>query len=162
MKDVDVVLTVYSSTSVDALKYNIPVISMTKFINWDKTVLADKNRGPMAKHGASVLSIQPKNMSELKKLLKKSKKELIKLCESKNFFKKADELAITSNTLDTLTNLFLEYKKKINPRNANYFMFLKYIAVTVRQVLFRRKRGKQLYDFWSFRDRRLLKSFKLY
>ena len=74
MKNVDVILTVYSSTSVDALKYNIPVISMTKFINWDKTVLADKNRGPMAKHGASVLSIQPKNMSELKQLLKKVKR----------------------------------------------------------------------------------------
>jgi len=162
LKNVDVILTVYSSTSVDALKYNIPVISMTKFIDWDKTVLADKNRGPMAKHGASVLSIQPKNISELKQLLKKSKKELIELCESKNFFKKAEELAITSNTLDALTSLFIEYQKKINPRNTNYFMFLKYIAVTVRQVLFRRKRSKQLYDFWSFRDRSLLKSFKLY
>ena len=162
LKNVDVILTVYSSTSVDALKYNIPVISMTKFINWDKTVLADKNRGPMAKHGASVLSIQPKNMSELKQLLKKSKKELNKLCERKDFFKKADELAITSDTLDALTKLFLEYQKKINPRKTNYFMFLKYIAVTLRQILFRRKRSKQLYDFWSFRDRRLLKSFKLY
>jgi len=161
LKNVDVILTVYSSTSVDALKYNIPVISMTKFINWDKTVLADKNRGPMAKHGASVLSIQPKNMSELKQLLKKSKKELIKLCERKDFFKKADELAITSDTLDALTRLFLKYQKNINPRNTNYFMFLKYIAVTLRQILFRRKRSKQLYNFWSFRDRRLLKLFKL-
>ena len=162
LKKVDVILTVFSSTSVDALKYNIPVISLTKLINWDKTVLADKNRGPRAKHGASVLSIRPKNMSELKQLLKKSKKELIELCESKDFFKKADELAITSDTLNILIKLFLEYQKKINPRNTNYFMFLKYIAVTVRQILFRRKRGKQLYDFWSLRDRRLLKSFKLY
>lgn len=162
LKKVDVILTVFSSTSVDALKYNIPVISLTKLINWDKTVLADKSRGPRAKHGASVLSIRPKNMSELKQLLKKSKKELIELCESKDFFKKADELAITSDTLNILIKLFLEYQKKINPRNTNYFMFLKYIAVTVRQILFRRKRGKQLYDFWSLRDRRLLKSFKLY
>lgn len=162
LKKVDVLLTVFSSTSVDALKYNIPVISITKLINWDKTVLADKSRGPRAKHGASVLSIRPKNMSELKLLLKKSKKELIELCESKDFFKKADELAITSDTLNILTRLFLEYQKKISPRNTNYFMFLKYIAVTVRQILFRRKRSKQLYNFWSLRDRRLLKSFKLY
>ena len=160
MKDVDVILTVYSSTSVDALKYKIPVISMTKFINWDKTVLEDKNRGPMAKHGAGVLSIQPKNMSELKQLLKKSKKELIKLCDKKEFFKKANELAITSNTLDTLTNLFLEHKKKISTSNFNYFMLFKYVAVTLRQVLFRRKRIKQLYDFWSLKDRKLLKSLK--
>ena len=39
----------------------------------------------MAKHGASVLSIQPKNMSELKQLLKKSKKELNKLWKEKTF-----------------------------------------------------------------------------
>ena len=162
LKEVDVILTVFSSTSVDALKYNIPVISITKLINWDKSVLADKSRGPRAKHGATVLSIQPKNMSELKRLLKKSKKELIELCESKDFFKKANQLATTFDTLNILTRLFLEYQKKINPRNTNYFMFLKYIAVTVRQILFRRKRGKQRYDFWSLRDRRLLKSFKLY
>lgn len=162
LKEVDVILTVFSSTSVDALKYNIPVISIAKLINWDKSVLADKSRGPRAKHGATVLSIQPKNMSELKRLLKKSKKELIELCESKDFFKKANQLATTFDTLNILTRLFLEYQKKINPRNTNYFMFLKYIAVTVRQILFRRKRGKQRYDFWSLRDRRLLKSFKLY
>ena len=162
LKEVDVILTVFSSTSVDALKYNIPVISITKLINWDKSVLADKSRGPRAKHGATVLSIQPKNMSELKRLLKKSKKELIELCESKDFFKKANQLATTFDTLNILTRLFLEYQKKINPRNTDYFMFLKYIAVTVRQILFRRKRGKQRYDFWSLRDRRLLKSFKLY
>ena len=160
LKDIDVILNVYSSTSVDALKYRIPVISITEFIDWDKSVLADKNRGPVAKHGAGMLSIQPKNMTELKKLLKKSKKELIKLCERKDFFKKADELAITSGTLDALTNLFLEYKKKISPSNFNYFMLFKYVAVTLRQVLFRRKRIKQLYDFWSLKDRKLLKSLK--
>jgi len=162
LKKVDVILTVFSSTSVDALKYNIPVISITNLIKWDKSVLLDKSRGPKAKHGAVALSIQPKNVSELKQLLKKSKKKLIDMCESKNFFKKADELAITSDTLDILTKLFLEYQKKISPRDTNYFMFLKYVAVTVRQILFRRKRGKQLYYFWSLRDRKLLKSFKLY
>ena len=150
MKDIDLILNVYSSTSVDALKYKIPVISITEFIDWDKSVLADKNRGPMAKHGAGILSIQPK----------KSKKELIELCERKDFFKKADELAITSDTLDAFTNLFLEYKKKISPNNFNYFMLFKYVAVTLRQVLFRRRRIKQLYDFWSLKDRKLLKSLK--
>ena len=93
-------------------------------------------------------------------LIVPTKKELIKLCEKKDFFNKADELAITSNTLDTLTNLFLEYKKKISPSNFNYFMVFKYVAVTLRQVLFRRKRIKQLYDFWSLKDRKLLKSLK--
>ena len=39
MKNVDVILNVYSSISVDALKYNIPVISISKFIKWDKAVI---------------------------------------------------------------------------------------------------------------------------
>ncbi len=161
LREIDVILNVYSSTSVDALKYNIPVISLTKFINWDKTVLADKNRGPTAKHGAGTLSIQPKNMSELKRLLKKNKKELVRLCNNKNFFKKANELAITSDTLNILTNLFLEYQKKISPRHSNYLMFLKYFIVTIKHFLFWKKRGRQLYNFWSFKDKKLLKSFKL-
>ena len=63
LKKVDVILTVFSSTSVDALKYNIPVISITNLIKWDKSVLLDKSRGPKAKHGAVALSIQPKNVS---------------------------------------------------------------------------------------------------
>tara|TARA_B100001248_G_C27369616_1_gene450994 strand:+ start:16 stop:699 length:684 start_codon:yes stop_codon:yes gene_type:complete len=161
LKDVDIILNVFSSTSIDALKYRIPVISIKKFINWDKSVLADKDRGPFGKQGASMLTIQPKNMSELKRLLKKSKKELIQLCERKNFFKKANKLAITSDTLNTLTNLFLECQKKISPRKSNYLMFLKYIIVTIKHILFRKKRSKQLYNFWSFKDRKLLKSFKL-
>ena len=89
LKKVDVVLNVYSSTAVDALKFNIPVISMTKLINWDKSVLRDKNRGPLAPSGAASLSIQPKNTSELKKLLLKDKKELLRLCKNKNFFKES-------------------------------------------------------------------------
>ena len=95
------------------------------------------------------------------KTIAKKVKKLIDMYESKNFLKKLMNWHYFY-TLDILTKLFLEYQKKISPRNTNYFMFLKYVAVTVRQILFRRKRGKQLYDFWSLRDRKLLKSFKLY
>ena len=161
LKDIDVVLNVYSSTAVDALKYNIPVISITKFIDWDKSVMADKNRGPTVKNGATALSIQPKNIHELKKLLKKDKKYLIRLCESKNFFRKADELASTCDSINIFTNLFLKYQKKISSKRSNYFMILKYIAVEIRQILFRRKRSKQLYKFWNLKDRKLLESLKL-
>mgnify|MGYP001224669847 CR=1 FL=1 len=161
LKKVDVILNVYSSTAVDALKFNIPVISITKFINWDKTVLADKNRGPMAKNGAGILSIQPKNIIELKKLLNKNKEELFRLCKNKNLLKKADELAYTCDTLDIFTNLFLKHQKKVSSKFFNYFMFLKYVAVEIRQFLFRRKRSNKLYKLWSYKDRKLLESFKL-
>ena len=51
MKNVDVILNVYSSISVDALKYNVPVISINKFIKWDKAVIKNKNYGPNAIEG---------------------------------------------------------------------------------------------------------------
>ena len=51
LKETDVILNVYSSTAVDALKYNIPVLSISRLINWDETVIEDTNRGPKAKMG---------------------------------------------------------------------------------------------------------------
>lgn len=161
LKDIDLVLNVFSSTTIDALKYNIPVISITKLINWDETVRKDKNRGPLGKNGPGTLSIQPKNMTELKKYLKKNKEELLNICKKKNFFKKADSLAYSGDTLKILTNLFLNYQRKVSPKFFNYFFLFKYIAVTIRQILFRRKRRRQLYNFWDAQDRKLLKSFKL-
>jgi hypothetical protein len=83
------------------------------------------------------------------------------MCKNKNFFKQADELAHTFDSLNTFTNIFLKHKKKISSKNFNYFMFLKYIVFEIRQILFRRKRSKQLYNFWNFKDRRLLKSLKI-
>ena len=162
LKNVDVILNVYSSTGVDALKLNIPVISITNLINRDKKFLADKNRGPMAKSGPSTLSIQPKNIIELKKLLKKNKGELFRLCKNKNFLKKADELAFTGDNLDIFTNLFLEHQKKTSSKFINYFMFLKYVAVEIRQMIFRKERSKTLFKLWSFKDRKLLNYFKLH
>tara|TARA_B100001063_G_C16753120_1_gene551484 strand:- start:332 stop:1549 length:1218 start_codon:yes stop_codon:yes gene_type:complete len=161
LKNIDVVLNVFSSTAVDALKYSIPVISITKFINWDKTVLADKNRGPKAKSGAGTLSIQPKNITELKKLLKKDKKRLLELCTKKKLQKKAEQLACTTDTLNIFANLFLKYQKKCSKKYYNYFMFLKYIAVEMRIILFKRGRSKKLYRLWNYKDRKLLESFKI-
>lgn len=161
VKKVDVILNVFSSAGVDALKYNVPVISISKFINWDKTVLDDKSKGPKAKHGAGILSIEVKNMKELKKLLNKEKNELIKICKNKNFFEKANDLAHTSDALGIFLDIFLEYKKKSISKPMNYLMLLKYVFVEIRQFLFRKHKSKQLYRLWSNKDRKLLESFKL-
>ena len=77
---------------------------MTNFINWDETVLADKNRGIKIKLGPGAHLFNQKICLNLNDYLK-NKKELLKLCKSKNFFKKANELAITSDT-KFLTDLF--------------------------------------------------------
>ena len=76
-------------------------------------------------------------------------------------FSKADELAITTDTLNIFTNLFLNYKKKISPQKINYYMIFKYILVELRQTLFRSGRSKKLYRFWSLKDRKLLKAYKI-
>lgn len=161
LRNVDVILNVYSSAGVDALKFNVPVISLSKFINWDKTVLNDKNRGPMVKNNASNLALQPKNIFELKKLLGKNKKNLIDMCVKRNFVKRANELALTCESLKIFTKFFIEYKKKISFRYPNYFMLFKYFAVELRQIIFRRKRSKTLFKLWSPKDRKLLKLLRL-
>ena len=88
LKNVDVILNVYSSISVDALKFNIPVISINKFVKWEKAVIKNKNYGPNAENGSVNLGIKPKNLVEFYKLLEKDKKFLIDLCKKKKIFLK--------------------------------------------------------------------------
>ena len=160
LKEVDVILNVYSSISVDALKYDVPVISINKFINWDEAVIKNKNYGPNAKHGSVSLGIQPQNMNELYKLLKKRKSHLINLCKKKNFFKKANQLAETHDSLKLMTELFVEYKAKTNYKYTNYFIYLKYLFVEIRQSFFRRPRAANFMR-WKITDQNLLKKFRL-
>ena len=160
LKNVDVILNVYSSISVDALKYYVPVISINKFINWDAAVIKNKNYGPNAKHGSVSLGIQPKNITELHSLLKKNKEYLINLCKQKNFFKKANELAETRDSLKLMTELFIKYKTNMSYRPYNYFMYLKYLLIEIRQSLFRRSRAAN-FKRWSIRDQKLLKAYRL-
>ena len=160
LKNVDLILNVYSSISVDALKYKVPVISINKFINWDAAVIKNKNYGPNAKHGSVSLGIQPKNITEFHNLLKKNKEYLINLSEKKNFFKKANELAETHDSLKLMTELFIKYKSDVSYKPYNYFMYLKYLFVEIRQSLFRRPRTAN-FKRWSISDQKLLKEYRL-
>ena len=160
MKNVDVILNVYSSISVDALKYNVPVISINKFIKWDKAVIKNRNYGPNAIHGSARLGIEPKNFQELYSLLNKDKKYLINLCKKKNFFKKADELAETHDSIKLMTELFKRYSTKVSHRPFNYFMYLKYLLVEIRQTFFRRPRAAN-YKRWKLSDNKLLYQFRI-
>ena len=156
----DVILNVYSSISVDALKYNVPVISINRLINWDTAVIKGKNYGPNAKHGSVSLGIQSNSIVELNNLLKKNKKYLIDLCKKKNFFEKADKLAVSCDTLQLMANLFINHKTKISYRPYNYFLYLKYLLVEIRQSFFRRPRAAN-FKQWKISDKNLLKEFRL-
>ena len=85
---------------------------------------------------------------------------MIEKCKKAKSFSKADELAITTDTLNIFTNLFLNYKKRL-VQKINYYMIFKYILVELRQILFRSGRSKKLYRFWSLKDRKLLKAYKI-
>ena len=160
LRNVDVILNVYSSISVDALKFNVPVISINKFIKWDKAVIKNKNYGPNAVYGSAKLGLQPKNMDEFNNLIKKNKKYLINLCKKKNFFKKADQLAETHDSLKLMTELFINYSKKVSNRPYNYFMYLKYLLVEIRQSFFRRPRAAN-FKRWKLSDKRLLYKYRI-
>ena len=90
LKSVDVILNVFSSISVDALKYNVPVINLSKLVKWDEYVLKNKRSGPNAGSylSATSLGIKVQNLDQLNDLLKKKKNYLLNLCNKKNFFKK--------------------------------------------------------------------------
>ena len=110
-------LNVYSSISVDAIKYNVPVISLNKFVNWDKAILKTKKVGPNATMGAARIGIEPRNINEVVSLFQKDKKYLLRLSKKKNLFEKADALAGTYDTLGIMTNLFVNYKKNMKKKN---------------------------------------------
>ena len=112
LKNVDVILNVFSSISVDALKYNVPVINLSKLVKWDEYVLKNKRFGPNAGSylSATSLGIKVQNLDQLNDLLKKNKNYLLNLCKEK-FFKKANDLAGTFRTLEILTDLFVSYRK---------------------------------------------------
>jgi hypothetical protein len=131
-----------------------------KFIDWDSAVIKNKNYGPNAKHGSVSLGIQPKNITEFHSLLKKDKEYLINLCKKKNFFKNANKLAETHDSLKLMTELFIKYKTNVNYRPYNYFMYLKYLLVEIRQSLFRRPRAAN-FKRWRISDQKLLKEYRL-
>ena len=89
LKSVDVILNVFSSISVDALKYNVPVINLSKLVKWDEYVLKNKRFGPNAGSylSATSLGIKVQNLDQLNDLLKKNKNYLLNLCKKKIFSK---------------------------------------------------------------------------
>jgi surface carbohydrate biosynthesis protein len=162
LKQVDVVLNVYSSISVDALKYQVPVINLSKLIKWDEYILKS-NLGPTINSGVNAvnLGIKAKNYTDLSNLLKKNKNELTKLCKSKNFFKKSEILAESKDTLLILTKIFLTYKKILNKRRYNYHKIFKYFFSEFRIMLFGRPKTSN-YKFWNLKDKNLLFNFRIF
>ena len=163
LKNVDVVLNVYSSISVDTLKFNVPVINLSKLIKWDEYILKNKELGPSPSSYLSAvkLGIKAKNYNDLYYLLKKNKSYLLNICKKKNFFKLANDLAKTSNNLEILTNLFVNYKKNVEYKPYNYLMFVKYFLVEIKLLFVGRPRPAN-FKRWRFSDQKLLYNFRIF
>ncbi len=162
LKNVDVIFNVYSSISVDTLKYKVPVINLSKLVKWDKYILKNKNFGPTAESylSATSLGIKAKNLNHLNYLLKKDKTYLLNLCKKKNFFKKANDLAATLNTLEVLTDLFVNHSKNCKHKPYNYFMFLKYLLVEIKLYFFGRPKPAN-FKRWNLGDQKLLFNYRI-
>ena len=163
LKNVDVVLNVYSSISVDTLKFNVPVINLSKLIKWDEYILKNKELGPSPSSYLSAvkLGIKAKNYNDLYYLLKKNKSYLLNICKKKNFFKLANDLAKKSNNLEILTNLFVNYKKNVEYKPYNYLMFVKYFLVEIKLLFVGRPRPAN-FKRWRFSDQKLLYNFRIF
>ena len=59
-----------------------------------------------------------------------------------------------------MTELFKKHSAKANPRPYNYFMYLKYLLVEIRQTFFRRPRAAN-YKRWKLSDNKLLYQFRI-
>tara|TARA_Y100001970_G_C14259925_1_gene879569 strand:+ start:26196 stop:27425 length:1230 start_codon:yes stop_codon:yes gene_type:complete len=162
LKNVDVILNVFSSISVDTLKYNVPVINLSKLVKWDEYVLKNKRFGPNAGSylSATSLGIKVQNLDQLNNLLRKNKNYLLNLCKKKNFFKKANDLAGTFKTLEILTDLFVNYRKNCKHKPYNYFMYLKYFLVEIKLFFFGRPKPAN-FKRWKLSDQRLLYNFRI-
>ena len=96
----------------------------------------------------------------LDNLLKKDKKYLLNLCERKNFIKKANSLAESLNSIKIFTDLFINYRNNTKYKPSNYFMFIKYFLVEIKQIFFGRPKPTN-YKRWKISDRKLLQIFKI-
>lgn len=159
LKKVDIILNLHSSISVDAIKYNIPVISLNNLIKWSDEVLKLRARGPNSKTGASKLGLNPTSIDELINLiLRNSKESLMKKCIKKKDDINSNKLATSLNSLDLFKKIFVKYLKLEN--KIKYVYFPKYIYAEMRQFFFKKKRI-QLFAWWKLEDRKLLRIFKI-
>ena len=162
INNVDVILNVYSSISVDALKFNIPVINLSKLVKWDEYILKNKKLGPSPGSYLSAINIgiKAKNFDDLNYLLKKDKSYLLKLSKKKNFFNKANDLAGTFNSLDIFTNFFVSCKKNYQSKPYKYLKFVKYFLVEVKLYFFGRPKPAN-FKRWKLTDQKLLYNFRI-
>jgi len=157
LKKVDVILNLYSSISIDSIKFNVPVINLKKLVTWNKYILSNRN-GPnpnSSQLDAVQLGIVAKSYNDLYRILKKKKSYLVKLSKDNKFSEKANKLAQTSSNVNIMTNLFLSYKEKTKYKPYNYLMFIKYILVEIKLIFYGRPRAAN-YKMWKFKDQKLL------
>ncbi len=149
LEKTDVILNLRSSIAVDAIKYNIPIIKLDNCINWRKHDIQAPTK----------IGIQAKNLNEVINLIScSSSTKLFLKCKKKGDLIEAEKLACSNDNLEAYCSLFSN--SKFNKKRINFIYILKYLFVEIRQFFFRGKR-EQLYAFWKFKDRKLLKDLRL-
>lgn len=149
LEKTDIILNLRSSIAVDSIKFGIPVIKLDNCINWRKhDTQAPTSIGLSAKNFNDVVNL----------IIKNSPNKLFLKCKNKGDLKEAEKLACSNDNLTAYCTLFNKAKKE--KKNLNMFYIFKYFFVEIRQFFFRGRR-KQLFAFWNYKDRKLLKDLRL-
>jgi len=146
-KKIDVVINLYSSSALECLLKNIPVISLEKF-----QILNNKRLGRIL---STRIGLKPKNFMGLFSLLKTKKEILLKKTITKNIMKE-----IKKNVDFTKTEIdFVKSFSKLHryETKKNYWYLFNYIISEMKVLIFYRR--DTLFRSYSYLDQKLLKSF---
>ena len=149
---VDVVLNHYSSVTLDALKRNVPVISLEKLLKNSYQVEALRNFFPIH------LANKPKDVDEVIKIFKSNSfLKNYQINEKKKLEKTFNKFHPIKNSINIISKSFNFFNKK---KKFSFFKSLFYFSIY--EIYFFVKYNKATaYKFYSIKDNKLLKIFDL-
>ena len=152
LNKVDIILNHYSSVTLDALRQNIPVISLEKLLKDSYQVKDLNNFFPLS------LAYKVKSIEDLNHILKdKSFLKKYKNKYSGKFNKMFNNFHPTKNGISQIIKNFNFFKKK---RKFNFVGSLLIFCIYELYYIAKYNRDTT-YRFYSFRDLKLLKSFNI-
>lgn len=152
LKEVDLILNHYSTATIDALKLNVPVISLEKILKDSYKHKALDNFFPLN------LSYKVKSINNLKNILEE--KSFLKNYKKKyklKFDKIFNKFHPTNNGINLMLKNFIPFKKK---KKFNFFKSLLFFVMYEIYYILKYNRDTA-YRFYSFKDHRLLKKFNI-
>ena len=146
-KKIDIVINLYSSSALECLLKNIPIISLEKF-----QILNNKRLGKIL---STKIGLKPKNLMELLSLLKIKKEILLKRTITNNIMKEIKNNVDFTKTEIDFVQSFLKLQRYETKKN--YLHIFNYIISEIKVLIFYRR--DTLFRSYSYFDQKLFKKF---